>query len=102
MSRTEYAVRLLRIAEDDLTDIAAYIAIDRPAAAEALIAKVERRLSDLSRHPLMGRIPGEDELVQLGYRFLVVQNYLVFYTVERKTVLVHRIIHGARDYLKLL
>ena len=38
----------------------------------------------------------------MGYRFLVVQNYLIFYTVENHTIWVHRIIHGARDYLSLL
>jgi hypothetical protein len=36
------------------------------------------------------------------YRFLVVQNYLVFYTIEERVIWVHRIIHGARNYLSLL
>jgi toxin ParE1/3/4 len=38
----------------------------------------------------------------MGYRYLIVADYLVFYTFEEQTVLVHRIIHGARDYLRLL
>jgi len=38
----------------------------------------------------------------MGYRFLVVQNYLIFYTIEDRTIWVHRILHGARDYLSLL
>ena len=101
MSRPEYTVRLLRIAEDDLTEIVTYIVADRPAAAEALAARIEKNLALLSKHPYLGRIPREEDLASLGYRYLVVDSYLVFYTIEDTTVLVHRILHGARDYLRL-
>ncbi|MBL7995484.1 type II toxin-antitoxin system RelE/ParE family toxin, partial [bacterium] len=37
-----------------------------------------------------------------GYRYLIVDNYLIFYTIEEETIFVHRIIHGARDYRRLL
>ncbi|MEP6890052.1 MAG: type II toxin-antitoxin system RelE/ParE family toxin, partial [Nitrospirota bacterium] len=37
-----------------------------------------------------------------GYRVLVVDNYLVFYKVKGKTILVYRILHGARDIMHLL
>jgi len=59
-------------------------------------------LSNLSAYPLLGKIPNEEDLANMGYRFLVVQNYLIFYTVEDHIIWVHRIIHGARDYLSLL
>ena len=102
MGKTEFTVRLLRIAEDDLSEIIAYIAADRPKSADAMLDRIERTLSNIAAHPHIGRIPDDDELAALSYRFLVVDNYLIFYTIEPKTVLVHRIIHGARDYLKLL
>jgi hypothetical protein len=38
----------------------------------------------------------------MGYRFLVVQNYLIFYTIEDQIIWVHRIIHGTREFLSLL
>lgn len=101
MSQPEFKVRLLRIAEDDLTEIVAYIAADRISAAEALADKIEKNLSLLSKNPFLGRIPKEEELARLGYRYLVVQNYFVFYTIEGQTIYVHRILHGARDYLSL-
>lgn len=101
MSQPEHAIRLLRIAEDDLTEIVTYIAAERPSAAEALANKIEKNLSLLAKHPHLGRIPKEEELARLGYRYLVVQNYLIFYTIEQQTVYVHRILHGARDYLGL-
>lgn len=101
MSRLEYSVRLLRIAEDDLTEIVTDIAADQPSAAETLASKIEKNLALLSKHPYLGRIPKEEDLASLGYRYPVVDRHLVFYTIEEATVLVHRILHGARDYLRL-
>lgn len=101
MNPTEYSIRLLRAAEDDFTEIITYIAADKPSAAEALATKIENNLNLLCKNPRLGRIPNEEELIKLGYRYLVVQNYLVFYTIEERTVYVHRIVHGARDYLNL-
>ena len=99
MKRLEYTIRLLRAAEDDLSEIVNYIAADRPSAAEALAAKIEMNLNLLSKNPQLGRIPNEEELMRLGYRYLVVQNYLIFYTLEEQDIYVYRILHGARDYL---
>jgi len=101
VSRLEFDVRLLRIAEDDLTEIVTYIAADRPTSAEAVVVKIERNLALLSKNPRLGPIPKEEDLARLGYRYLVVDNHLIFYTIEEETIYVHRILHGARDYVRL-
>ena len=101
MSRPDYDVRLLRIAEDDLAEIVTYIAADRPSAAEAVMTRIEKNLGLLKKHPHLGRIPKEEDLARLSYRYLVVDNYLIFYIVEANTIFVHRILHGAQDYLRL-
>ncbi len=92
----------MKAAEEDFTEIITYIALDHPSADEAIAEKIEKSLSNLSTYPLIGKTPNEEELATMGYRFLVVQNYLIFYTIEDHTIWVHRIIHGARDYLSLL
>ena len=102
MSRSKRTVRLLRLAEEDLADIVTFITADNPSAAASLARKMERALERLAVHPYIGIVPADEELVQLGYRYLILDNYLVFYTVEHRTVLIHRIIHGARDYRSLL
>ncbi len=102
MSRHKYSIRLLRVAEDDLAEIVTYIATDRPSAAEALASKIEKNIQLLSDNPYLGQVPKEEELARFNYRYLIIENYLVFYTVESKTIYVHRILHGARDYLSLL
>ena len=101
MKRPKYSVRLLRAAEDDFTEIVTYIAAQKPEAAEALAQNIESNLSLLATNPHLGRIPKDAALLDLGYRYLVVQNYLIFYVVEDRTIFVHRIVHGARDYLGL-
>lgn len=102
MKHPNYTIRLLQAAEEDIKEIITYIGLDNPSAAETIADKIENCLSNLSHYPLIGKIPIEKELATMGYRFLIVQNYLIFYTIEDHIVWVHRIIHGARDYLSLL
>jgi toxin ParE1/3/4 len=102
MSQTKREVRLLRIAKDDLTEIISYIASDRPAAATNLIDRFDQKLSLLADNPHLGSAPKESSLTSLGYRYLVLDSYLVFYVIEAQTIYVHRIVHGARDYTVLL
>ena len=102
MNKPRHTVRLLRVAEDDLNEMITYISAENKAAAEIMATKIEKNLTRLSSYPYIGKIPKDEELSHLGYRFLVVENYLIFYTIEKQTILIHRIIHGARDYLKLL
>ena len=102
MSQPKYDVRLLRIAENDLADIVAYISAERPAAAVDQLAKIEKALGLLKTNPYLGKRPTDEHLNELGYRCLIVDEYLAFYTVEEKIVFVHRILHGARDYFTLL
>jgi toxin ParE1/3/4 len=100
MKPPEYTIRLLRIAEEDLADIVLYIAADHPSAADRMASKIEKNLNLLLRNPHLGRLPSDRRLMELGYRYLVVDEYLIFYTMEAQDILIHRIVHGARDYLR--
>ncbi|MFC1821123.1 type II toxin-antitoxin system RelE/ParE family toxin [Thermodesulfobacteriota bacterium] len=97
-----YGIRYLRTAERDLEDIFEYVKNDKPAAAISLIERFDKSISQLESNPFLGVIPKDYRLKQLGYRMLVIDNYLVFYVVKTKTVQIRRIIHGARSYSFLL
>jgi len=97
-----YQIRLLSIAEEDFNEIISFNSADNPTAADAIADKIEKNLELLSDNPNLGRIPREEEIKNLGYRYLIVQNYLIFYTIEESTIFIHRILHGARDYKSLL
>ena len=90
------------IAEEDFTEIITFIADDNPTAAEAIATKIEKNLELLSDNPHLGRIPRDEEIRNLGYRYIIVQNYIVFYTIEERTIIIHRILHCARNYKSAL
>jgi toxin ParE1/3/4 len=96
------SVRLLALAEQDLADIYEYIAVDNPSAAERVLTHIEKDLGSLATQPLLGRIPRDPDIARLGYRYLIIADYLAFYRLEPSVVLVHRILHGARDYAEIL
>uniref|UniRef100_A0A7V2ZHD5 Type II toxin-antitoxin system RelE/ParE family toxin n=1 Tax=Ignavibacterium album TaxID=591197 RepID=A0A7V2ZHD5_9BACT len=102
MSPDKFLIRFLPIAEEDFAEIITFIAADNPSAAESLADKIEKSIQLLSENPLMGRKPRDEEIKKLGYRYLIIQNYLVFYVIEGKKVFIHRILHGARNYKILL
>jgi len=102
MPTDKFQIRLLRIAEEDFTEIIKFIADDNPTAAEAIATKIEKNLELLSGNPNLGRMPRDEEIKNLGYRYIIVQNYIIFYTIEERTILIHRILHGARNYKSLL
>ncbi|MCK5088217.1 MAG: type II toxin-antitoxin system RelE/ParE family toxin [Melioribacteraceae bacterium] len=102
MPTDNFQIRFLKIAEEDFTEIVSYIAADNPIAADAIAAKIEKNLDLLSQNPQLGRIPRDEEIRNMGYRYLIIQNNIIFYTIEEKTILVHRILHGARNYKSLL
>lgn len=102
MSKSNFNVRLLSIAEEDFTEIISFIAADNSKAAEDLANKIEKNLELLTDNPLLGKTPSDSDLKLLGYRYLIIENYLVFYTIEQRTIFVHRILHGARNYKALL
>lgn len=102
MKRAEHSVRFLPVAEEDLSNIVLYVAAEKPQAAVKLAGRFEAMFESLGRHSRMGRVPDDPHLHSLGYRFITLDNYLVFYVVEGRNVVIHRIIHGVRDYAVLL
>ena len=74
------------------------------AAAEALLEKITTEIAKLAEFPNMGSVLSDEEytLVNGGYRFIVIQPYLVFYRIIDHTIIIHRILHGRRDYLREL
>jgi len=101
VSSAQHEVRLLRLAEEDLSEIISYVTADRPNVAEKLLDRFNTKLVVLATSPHIGHLPHEISLKQLGYRYLVLDNYLIFYVIDGYVIYVHRIIHGAKDYKNL-
>ena len=102
MPKIKYTVRLLSTAEQDFIEIIDYIVLENSSGAISIADKIESNLQFLENNPQLGRIPDDQELLRLGYRYLIVLDYLIFYKIEDTTIIVYRILHGARNYKSLL
>ena len=98
MAYNSYTVRLLRTAEEDLSDLLNFALAESGAKAKALLAAVAEELAALAERPKLASSPEEAGLAQAGFRYLVVDDYVIFYTIEEDNVFIHRMIPGASDY----
>jgi toxin ParE1/3/4 len=86
-------------AEADIDAIADFIALDNPLAAERWVDELFATFLMLGRRPGMGR-PRED--VAFGLRTFPKGRYLIVFRRSGETTTIVRIVHGARDWTKLI
>ena len=79
------------LARTRLREIRAYVAQDKPEAAERLALRIVAMVEALRNHPHLGRVGAE-----AGIRELVVGGtpYLVLYRVQGERVVISTIWHG--------
>lgn len=97
-----FQVRILRRAERDLAEIRDYIRRDAPLIAERFLAELLAAIESLENLPERGARPRDPNLRRLGYYFLVVKTYLVFYKIHDEEVWIYRVQRGRRDWEGLL
>lgn len=93
----KYTLRYLPAAQEDLISILGYIAQDSPNRALKFIDKLDAHIGRLEQHPLLGRVPRHPKLREFGYRVLIVESYLAFYTIRGDHIEIHRVVHGSRN-----
>ncbi|HEX3030123.1 MAG TPA: type II toxin-antitoxin system RelE/ParE family toxin [Clostridia bacterium] len=91
-------------AGNDLVEIKNYISQElyNPQSAENLISKITKRIRDLLDYPEIGAPLASVIDIHTDYRFLVCDNYLIFYRYEDGVVYVIRILYGRQDYMHVL
>jgi len=101
-----YHIDITEPAENDIQDAVKYITehLLNPSAAERLIDDTENAVNSLSNMPDRHAPVKNEVLARLGFRFIPVKNYLVFYIIreEIKTVVIQRFLYGRRDWVNLL
>jgi toxin ParE1/3/4 len=91
-------IRRLPLAEDDLLDIWASIALHSPRAADRLVARFYEAEDKLAENPLIGE--ARPELGE-GLRKWTVGAYLMFYAVEPDALTIVRVLDGRRDLARV-
>lgn len=80
------------VAIDRASEIAEYIAQDKPSAAEKWINTVFAKVHQLSASPEIGMIVPEIRNVQ--FRELIYGNYRIIYRIEKRQISILTIRHG--------
>jgi toxin ParE1/3/4 len=95
-------VRLLKPAQADLLAIERYVALDSPATAAVWVGRLLEAIESLGEFAERGSHPRDRRIKTLGFRVMTHAPYLIFYRIHRSEVRVHRVVHGRREYQRLL
>lgn len=98
----QYKVKIYPSAQQDMRDIISYLNTLSPDTALRYYDKLTEEIASLSAMPERCPKPRDLALAAKGYRYLIVENYLIFYVVSGDTVQIRRILYGRRDYRSLL
>lgn len=91
-----YQVEITPSAEGDIEAICDYISQDSPENAAAFIAALEQQIETLAHLPERCPLIPENEILGTSCRQLLHGNYRTIFRVAAKTVIILRVIHGAR------
>ena len=101
-----YRIDISDVAEGDLLDILSYISsqFSAPLTALSMLDLIESAIDGLSNMLQRYALAADEMLSVMGYRKLIVKNYIVFFTIDEqvKVVDVVRILYARRDWQNIL
>lgn len=101
-----YKIEVSEPAENDLRDIVRYIfaQLSAPMTAMKMMDTIEQAIASLANMPQKCPLVRDERLAAMGYRKLIIKNYVVFFTIDEKAkvVDVERILYARRDWLRIL
>ncbi len=99
-----FVVKITPQAAEDLLEIKSYIEneLQNPIAAQNTIKTIVETYEELSEDPDVG-IP-IDRYVSFptDYKFVLANNYSIFYRIEKDIVKIIRIMYSRRDFVRIL
>lgn len=102
---TTYSIEISEPAENDLRDMILYISsqLSSPMTAMKMMDMIEEALLGLSEIHQKCPAVRDDRLASMGYRKLLIKNYVAFFTIDEqaKVVNVERILYARRDWLRI-
>ena len=97
-----YKVKIYPTAKQDLREIIDYLNTLSEQAALRYYDLLIEKIGSLSQMPFRCPKPRDIALAAKGYRYLIVEKYLVFYVVVGDTVQIRRILYAKRNYRSIL
>ena len=99
-----YKRKILKEAAREYRDIVRYLAavLGSPDAARGFMDEFDYQLRLVCDMPELYGLSRMRELAVLGYRSMLVKNYVALYKIEGDAVVVAHIFHQSQDYAKLV
>jgi len=95
-----HKIHYLPLALNDLKGIMKYITqdLDAPQAAEKLLQKIDVEVQKIAENPFRCHVYVPPQKLGYEYRILHINNYSLFYTMEKEKVEIHRVIYSKRNF----
>lgn len=97
-----YKIKIYKRGQEDLKDIVQYLNTLSQTIALKHYDEIIAKIGSLSEMPHRCPHVRDTTLRLKGYRYLIVNRYIVFYTVNDNLVQVRRIIYNRRQYQSIL
>jgi addiction module RelE/StbE family toxin len=94
----KYKVKIYPAAKRDLNDIVNYLNTLSPQAAIRYFDLLVDKIGSLVEMPERCPFVRDVALKAKGYRYLIVESYLVFFVIKDDTVQIRRILYNKRQY----
>ncbi len=95
-------IRINPAAFGDLKYIKEYTSQNSEESGTKIVSKIIENIESLSRFSEKGISLAAKIEIKTNYRYLISEDYIIFYIYDNETVSIQRILHGRRDYLKIL
>ena len=100
MASNSYSYVLTEVAESDIDEALAYIAVylKNPDAAASLLDEFDEQVENICLAPQSGKLVENEFLQRDNVRRFLVKNYIVYYLVddEARKIVVLRFVYGRR------
>ena len=101
-----YQVHITSTAEHDIMQAADYIefTLKNPNAADNLLDAATEQIGSLADLPQKFHLVDDPVLASWGIRFVIINNYLAFYTIdeEKQTVIIVRFLYQKSNWTAIL
>ncbi len=97
-----YKRKILKTAAIEYREIVRYLTtvLVSPEAARSFVDEFESQLDLVCETPEMYALSRMKELAALGYRAMLVKNYVALYKIDDECIVITHVFHQSQDYAK--
>jgi len=99
-----YTLNFSELFRGDVKSSVSYIkhTLQAPAAAQRLKDEIKKTYKKIKETPFIYPAVPDEYLASMGFRFVMVKNYMIFYIVEKEHINIIRFLYGHRDWINIL